>query len=168
MRAVKSYLENNGIQVFVDIHEMNVGENISTFIDRALRENQYILSLISQNSLKSGWVNTEFSAALLLNRLGKKWLPALLDNSPFDDKFIKKTQDQFDKDIAKKNKEIKEAIDKGRDFRHHTDELNRLNDLKNDFSKNIQAIKSFLSVDISGPLFDVGMGRIVKTVLSDQ
>lgn len=164
MRAVKAHLEDNGIQVFVDIQDMGVGDNIAAFIDRALAENQFILSLISQNSLKSGWVNTEFSGALLLNRFGKKWLPALLDKSAFDDKFIKKTQDEFDKKTAALGKSISEAVQKGRDIRQYTDELARLTDLKNDFIKNIQAIKNNLSVDVSGPMFDVGMGRIVKTI----
>lgn len=74
MRAVKDVLEDNGIDVFVDIQHMGVGDNIEVFIEKALRENQFILSIISGNSLKSGWVNQELSAALLLSRFGSKWL----------------------------------------------------------------------------------------------
>jgi hypothetical protein len=164
MRAVKAHLEDNGIQVFVDIQDMGVGDSISAFIDKALADNQFIMSIISRNSLQSGWVNQEFSAALLLGRFGKKWLPVLLDNAAFDNVFINDAQDGFDKRITEQKKLLKAALQKNRDTRPFTDELERLTDLKNDFGKNIQAIKAHLAADVSGALFEVGMGKVVRTI----
>ncbi len=164
MRAVKDVLENNDIEVVVDIHNMGVGDNIEVFIEKALRENQFILSIISENSLKSGWVNKELSAALLLSRLGKRWLPILLDKSCFDDDFYDNTLDEFDKIIADMGAKMTQALAKGRDVRPFQDSLARTQDLRNDFGKVIQALRNHLGEDISGQLFDSGMARVVKTI----
>lgn len=54
MRSVKSALEENGIKVFVDIKDMGAGDDIQGFIDKAFKDNHFIISLISRNSLLSG------------------------------------------------------------------------------------------------------------------
>lgn len=164
MRAVKAYLEDHDIKVFVDIQDMGVGDRIDAFIEKALQENQFILSVISENSLKSGWVNQELGAALLLNKFGKKWLPVLLDNKAFDDGFFSETMDEFDEKVKAKQKSVQDALEKGRDIRAFMDDLIRLKDLQNDFAKTIQALKSHLGEDISGKLFDHGMARVVKSI----
>ena len=164
MRAVKAYLEDHDIKVIVDIQDMGVGNKIETFIDKALQENQFILSIISQNSLKSGWVNQELGATLLLNKFGKKWLPVLLDKKCFEPSFYNETMDEFDVKIKNLQKEIKAALSKNRGINAFTDELSRHKDLQNDFDKTIQALKSHLAEDIGGNLFEHGMSRVVKAI----
>ena len=164
MRAVKAYLEDHNIKVFVDIQDMGVGDNISAFIDRAFQENQFILSIISQNSLKSGWVNKELSATFLLSKFGKKWIPVLLDNAGFDIGFYNNTMDAFEEKIKTIDIEIKTAIDKGRGLQAFTDERERIIAHKNDFDKTIQNLKNHLAQDISGQLFEFGMGKVVNTI----
>jgi len=164
MRAVKGHLEDQGIKVFVDIQDMGVGDNISAFIDKAFKDNQFILSIISQNSLKSGWVNKELNATFLLARFDKKWIPVLLDNACFDPKFYNDTMDAFEEKLKAIDNEIKIAIDKGRGIQAFTDERSRLNDLKNDFDKTIQNLKNHLVQDISGQLFDFGMSKVVTAI----
>jgi hypothetical protein len=164
MRAVKAYLEDHNIKVFVDIQDMGVGDNISAFIDRAFQENQFILSIISQNSLKSGWVNKELSATFLLSKFGKKWIPVLLDNAGFDIGFYNNTMDAFEEKIKTIDIEIKTAIDKGRGIQAFTDDRERIIALKNDFDKTIQNLKNHLAQDISGQLFEFGMGKVVNAI----
>lgn len=166
MRAVKAYLEDHSINVFVDIQDLGVGDNISAFIDRAFQENQFILSIISQNSLKSGWVNKELNATLLLQKFGKKWLPVLLDKKCFEPSFFNETMDEFDLKINNLVKEITTALDKKRGIDAFTDELTRQRDLQHDFDKTIQTLKSHLAEDISGNLFEHGMSRVVKAIKS--
>ena len=164
MRAVKDFLERNGVSVTVDAEDLTVGRNINAFIDQALKDNQVILSLVSQNSLKSGWVNKELTAALLLNKFDKKWLPLLLDKKGFEQSFFNTTMDEFDVRIKDLQKEVQLALEKGRDIRPFTDELERMQDLRNDFGKTIQALKNHLGEDISGNLFDYGMDRVLKAI----
>lgn len=166
MRAVKAYLEDHNIKVFVDIQDMGVGDNISAFIDRAFQENQFILSIISQNSLKSGWVNKELSATLLLQKFEKKWLPVLLDKKCFEQSFFDETMDEFDLKIKNLVKEVTTALEKNRGINAFADELTRQRDLQHDFDKTIQTLKSHLAEDISGNLFEHGMSRVVKAIKS--
>lgn len=164
MRAVKSYLEDQDIKVVVDIQDLGVGVKIEDFINKALRENQAVLSIVSQNSLKSGWVNQELSAALLMSKFDKKWIPVLLDRKCYELAFFNKTMDGFDLKIKKLQTTIEETLKKGRDIRSFTDELERLKDLQNDFGKTIQALKNHFTEDISGNSFEHGMLRVVKAI----
>jgi hypothetical protein len=164
MRAVKAFLEDHDIKVFVDFQDMNVGDKIEDFIDKALKDNGIILSIISQNSLKSGWVNKELSAALLLKKYDKKWIPVALDNKCFEPAFYNETMDEFDLKIQNLNKEIQATLEKNRDISPFTDELKRLRSLQNDFGETIQALKGHLVVDISGGSFDSGMAKVVKAI----
>lgn len=164
MRAVKDFLEKQGIKVFVDINDLAVGGNIEAFIEKAFKENQVILSIISEHSLKSGWVNQELNTALLLNKFGSKWLPVLLDRKCFDPVFYNNTLDEFDAKLKEMNKTLQATLKKGRDIRPFTDELERLKDLQSDFGKTIQTLKNHLAEDISGNLFEHGMTRVVKAI----
>lgn len=164
MRTVKDFLEDNGIKVTVDMQDLGVGDKIESFIDKALKDNQFILSIISSNSLKSGWVNKELSATLLLNKFDKKWLPVLLDRKCFEPSFYNETMDEFDLKIKNLNKEIQVTLKKNRDIRSFTDELERLKDLQNDFGQTIKSLKGHYVEDISGNLFDFGMSRVLKAI----
>ena len=145
---------------------MNVGDKIDAFIDKALQENQFILSIISQNSLKSGWVNQELGATLLLKKFDKKWLPVLLDKKCFETSFYNETMDEFDIKIKNLQKAIKAAITKDRGINAFSDDLTRERNLRNDFDNTIQALKSHFNEDISGNLFEYGMARVVKAIQS--
>ena len=167
MRAVKGELEQNGIKVFADIFEMEAGENIQTFIDKAMKGNMFVLSLISQNSLKSGWVNIELSGAMMLDKFKKKWLPARLDDACFDDDFYFNTLDSFDERIKGVQAKVQKAMDRNVDYRPFEDELLRAEDMKANFGRVVKTLKSVLVVDISEKMFELGMNRIIKTIKSN-
>lgn len=164
MRSVKGHLEDNGVQVIVDIQNLGVGDNIQNFIEKALQENQYILSIISEHSLRSGWVNQELSSALLLRNFGKKWLPVLLDKKCFEASFFNTVMDEFDEKIKGIETEMQTALAKGRGVQAFTDDLKRARDLRHDFDETIQALKGNLGQDISGPLFEFGMEKVIKAI----
>jgi len=164
MRSVKSYLENNGIQVRVDLQDLGVGDNIKDFIDKALKESQFILSIISEHSLRSGWVNQELNTTLLLRNFGKKWLPVLLDKKCFEASFFNAVMDEFDDKIKGLEEEMQKALAKGRGVLAFTDDLKRERDLRNDFDETIQALKGNLGQDISGQLFEFGMDKVIKAI----
>ena len=164
MRSVKSHLESNGVQVVVDIQNLAIGDNIKDFIDKALKENQFILSIISEHSLRSGWVNQELNTTLLLRNFGKKWLPVLLDKKCFEASFFNALMDEFDEKIKGIENEMQVALSKGRGVLAFTDDLKRARDLRNDFDETIQALKGNLGQDISGPLFEFGMDKVIKAI----
>ncbi len=165
MRAIKGELVDNGIQVFVDYSDMGAGDDIQSFIDRAFKENNFIISLISENSLLSGWVNKELSAAMLLNRLSSKWIPVALDKSCFDSEFYDRAMDSIDAEVERLRNLMKQALEKDRDTSPYEDDLKRQRDLKANLGTTLETLKKVLVVDISDiKLFDSGIAQIVKAI----
>lgn len=165
MQAIRGYLEKNDIKVVVDIADMAAGEDIQSFIDKAFKENHFVLSIISENSLLSGWVNKEMSASLLLNRLSAtKWIPVSLDRSCFDPDFYSKAMDQIDAKIAENKERIKKALEADRDIRQYNDEMSRLRDLSANLGTTLESLKRVLVTDITGAMFESGMQRVLNTI----
>jgi len=164
MRSVRAALEDAGIKVFVDVFEMEAGESIQAFIEKALKENTFILSLISKNSLVSGWVNVELTSAIILNKFDKKWIPARLDDAYFDTDFFFETLQSLDEKIEKYRANVQKGLDHKVDIRPFQNELGRLIDAKADFGKTIEVLKERYVVDISEKLFEVGISKIINTI----
>lgn len=167
MRSVNAYLKEKGIRVFVDVHELEVGDNLEDFIQRALQENQFIISLISEHSLKDGWVNEGLKMTTILQRFGKsKWIPIALDKKYEDPDFYNQVLDSFDERIKKYKENIKIALERDRDVRSLTSELNRLNALKVEFASTMELLQTVSVADISGNMFELGMGRVLRAIES--
>lgn len=164
MHAVRGYLEKNDIKVFVDIADMGPGEDIQSFIDKAFKENHFVLSLVSENSLQSGWVSKEISAAILLNRLASKWIPVSLGQSFFDPGFYFTASTQIEGKIGEVREHMKKALEADLDTRPFEDEMGRLRDLKANLGSTLESLKKVLVTDISGPMFEPGMQKVLQAI----
>lgn len=164
MHNVKNALELQGIKVIVDVKDVGAGEDIQGFIDKAILENHFIVSLVSRNSLVSGWVNKEMSAALLLNRLSNKWIPASLDNDWISPDFYEKALDIIDGRINDLKTRMKKALEDDHDTGPYEDDLRRDRELKSNLGTTLQALKKVNVVDISGLSFAGGMKKIVESI----
>ncbi len=166
MRSVKAYLEKHDIKVFVDIQDLGVGDRIENFIEKALRDNQFIVSIISENSLKDGWVNQGLKVTNILERFGsQKWVPLSIDQSYVDPSFFNNAMDFFEEREEEISNQMKIAIDKKRDTRSLQAERTRIQDLKNEFPNTIQALGETSVADISGRFFDIGMNRAINAII---
>jgi TIR domain len=68
------------IQVWLDIHQIRPGDHLSTEIEKGLKESDYYLLLISENSNTSTWVRREIASAIgLADRKKLAVIPFLLD-----------------------------------------------------------------------------------------
>ncbi|MFN0036173.1 MAG: TIR domain-containing protein [Saprospiraceae bacterium] len=164
MRSVKSFLEDHGVHVHIDLNDISAGSEIQGFIDKALRENDFVVSIISQNSLESGWVSKELTVAQFLNKTNQNWIPIAIDGAWKDDKFFFSVNDSIDKKITGVRKQMRKALDSDLDISPFTEELKRFQDLKASIGSTIATLKTLLVVDISGELFEVGMGKVVKKI----
>jgi len=72
--------------------------------------------------------------------------------------------DEFDEKIKGIETEMQTALAKGRGVQAFTDDLKRARDLRHDFDETIQALKGNLGQDISGPLFEFGMEKVIKAI----
>lgn len=164
MHNVKNALEMQGIKVIVDVKDVGAGEDIQGFIDKAIKENHFIVSLVSRNSLVSGWVNKEMSAALLLNRLSNKWIPVCLDRDWNDPDFYEKAMDIIEREITGLKAKMKKALEDDHDTGPYEDDLRRQRELKSNLGTTLQALKKVNVVDIAGPSFAGGIQKVVAAI----
>jgi len=75
-------LENAGINIWLDAKEIKVGDSISKKIEEGISESYFLFLVISSNSVKSKWVESEYSTALnaqLDSGTGPKIIPILIE-----------------------------------------------------------------------------------------
>ncbi len=79
---LETELNAKGVRFWRDIHDMKAGR-IETQIDRAINQNRTVLLILSQNSIKSDWVEHEVRTARGLEKdMGRDVLcPVALDDS---------------------------------------------------------------------------------------
>ena len=164
MERVKGWLESNGVEVTVDVQDMRAGEDIESFIRSAFDKSRFVLSMVSQNSLMSGWVSKEFNTALVLNNRTSKWIPVSLDKSVFDRKFYEDANERIDRELEDLKKTMIEHLKDDYDTRPLHAQLNRLKDLKSNLGYTTESLQRVLIVDIAGPSFDQGMKKVLDSM----
>jgi len=77
------HLEGYGIPIWIDSRELLIGDSLIQKIRDGLNNAEYVVALISKNSISSDWVNKELDIAMNQEIEDRriKVLPALLDNS---------------------------------------------------------------------------------------
>ncbi|MEN9414854.1 MAG: hypothetical protein RLZ62_1158 [Bacteroidota bacterium] len=164
MERVKGWLESNGVEVTVDVQDMRAGEEIESFIRSAFDKSRFVLSMVSQNSLMSGWVSKEFNTALVLNNRTSKWIPVSLDKSVFEYEFYVEAMSDIEKMHDEMSARMIETLQKKMDITPLQDEMSRLNSLKSTLGNTIAELKKVLIVDIAGPSFEQGMKKVLASM----
>jgi hypothetical protein len=162
---MRDKLKQNGHTVIIDKDDLRGGGSIMQFIQNGIKEADVVLSIVSGESLQSGWVGLESIAAMYAVWLAdKKFVPVRLDNVLFDSKFqiqalrgIKEKMEEMDRDIQ----EIRSL---GSDARDLEDDRKRLFDLQKDFSTILQKLKSVRLVDLSAPNFEQGFREVLDAL----
>ena len=167
MERVKGWLESNGVEVTVDVQDMRAGEDIESFIRSAFDESRFVLSMVSQNSLMSGWVSKEFNTALVLNNRTTRWIPVSLDKSVFEYEFYVKAMTDIEKMHDEMSTLMIEALQKKMDITPLQDEMSRLKNLKANLGNTIAELKSVLIVDIAGISFEPGMKKVLESMKNE-
>lgn len=64
VRELKARLENDGAKIWIDDVEINIGDHLIDKISEAIKENKYMVVVLSRNSVESNWVKQELSWAM--------------------------------------------------------------------------------------------------------
>ena len=166
MEAIHRYLSEKGYGVISDTQDMRPGEEIQDFINSALKESNCILTLVSRNSLSSGWVSREMVAARILGRSYKVWIPLALDDSFMNDSFIDELRTEIEKKIEELGRRIRDNVNNMRANKTANDKYNRLIELRDELERSFSDLQNRLVVDISGDKFERGMEKVSKAVKS--
>ncbi|MCS7036247.1 MAG: TIR domain-containing protein [Saprospiraceae bacterium] len=166
-RRVRDYLRQQGVQTILDEDDMPAGMNIMAFIQQSVRACDAMISIVSERSLKSGWVGQESVAAMYAIWLAdKKFIPVRLDSVAFDIDFQIAAQEALQQRLQEMDEKIARLRQAGGDTRAFDDDRERLFELKNNLGKIIQQLKSVLALDISGDKFEMGMRKVVESIRS--
>jgi hypothetical protein len=148
---------------------MKAAQDIMGFIQHSIKNCDVVLSVVSSQSLMSGWVGQESMAAFYAIWLAdKKFIPVKLDDVNFDIKF----QIAVQKGIQTKLQELEEGLAElrsipGADTRAFDDDRNKLIEIQNNLGKIIQRLKSVLTLDISGDNFEGNMKKVLESILEN-
>jgi len=163
---IKDRLELAGIEVTIDSVALTTGGNITEFIKRCIQESGITLSLVSKNSLMSGWVAMETIWSTYSETLrGRSFFPCNIDNEFFDDDFADKVFDAIDERLEKIEQTLKIRLEKKRGFGDQIDERDRLYKLKVELPSIISRLKNSLCVSLIEGHFDSGMEKVIKDIL---
>jgi len=163
---VKKFLEDGNCQVTIDEEDIEAAQSINGFIRESIKQNHFIISVVSQHSLSSGWVGRESTATFFAEWLAdKQFIPVRLDNSFNDPRFYVTTL----RSIEEKIKELDGLIVETQSYRADTAPLDlerkKQLDLKANLGDILQKLKSINTVDISGDNFEQGMQRVLSRIV---
>ena len=162
---VKNFLVKEGFDVIIDEEDMKAGEMIMQFIHDGIKSADAVVSIVSGKSLQSGWVGGESIAAMYAVWLAeKKFIPVRLDNVVFDIDFQIAAQETLITKIKELKAKIKKLEDLGGNASAFREDLERMNDLKNNLGKIIQRFKSVLMLDITGNNFAPNMKKVASGI----
>ena len=82
VRRLKEDLKSHGIHIWVDEDEMKVGDSLTQKIERGIKDNDFVIGVISHNSINSKWVQKELSISIVeeIESNKPKVLPIRLDD----------------------------------------------------------------------------------------
>lgn len=168
--AIYKYLKSKNISVKIDSIDKSLTEDVSSFILEQFRLSDYVILLISPNSLASGWVGVEHELALFSDQLSvAKYLVITSDEGRFnnDNNYYLEVHGLIDQKIREIESFIKKAKGTGYTNPYHA-QLERFSKRKNSLGEVFSRLKARgTAADISGDLFETGMQRICEQILAD-
>ncbi|MBX3254047.1 MAG: toll/interleukin-1 receptor domain-containing protein [Chitinophagaceae bacterium] len=163
---LKNRLEKEGVTVILDSASMQAGTAINDFISKSILRADAILSVVSVNSLTSGWVGVETINTIFIRNFfpEKKFIPCALDNSFFEDNFVDKALLKIDARLSELRDHSVSRAAKGMRFTDYDDEQARLSGLSIKLPDIVKHLKADLCIDISGANLDTNFSRILDTI----
>jgi hypothetical protein len=164
---IQAFLVSRGVSVTRDRDNMEAGERISDFIKDGIKESKFVVSVVSERSLQSGWVGTESVAASFASWLTDQcFIPVGLDHKLFDDNFYIEALTTINQKIAQKEANATQVKELGGDSAVITKEIKRLYDLKTNLGNILDRLRESLVIDLSGDAasFDNGMTKVLERI----
>lgn len=162
---IYNYLRNYKVNTFWDVISMEAGEEIENRLELEIQSAEFFLIIVSENSLRSSWVNKEAMMARMNieNGLGSRIIPIVIEERFYDndDSLVKDILDYFDEKISRQSRWMKERIDKdsGEDiFQSQRAEYKLQRD---NFWKIMKTLKERATVRLTDGHFESGMQRII-------
>jgi hypothetical protein len=169
-QLLKIKLEEKGIKVIMDTTAMKAGTSIEEFISESIRTAQATVSVVSNNSLLSGWVAMETVNMMNFEMLfkGKKLIPCCLSNDFTNDNFVNNAITAFEKRLTEIAALIQEHDKNYIDSRDLNDEKSRINFLKYNLDGIVGKLKKTLYINIEGDNLDNNLPKILEAIETEK
>lgn len=148
---IRDHLANSGIEVTIDQDSMDPGQEIKSFIKESIEKADAVLSLISNRSLKSGWVGVEtFDTMFAESQSGKrKLIGCILDSDFYKSDYTTKTIDELDEEIETRKEILIKQLNQGVSVTDISSEIDRLRKLRQNFPETMQRLRDFKCINVS-------------------
>ena len=103
-------LKKQGVSVWFDVQEISIGARFQELIEKALRESNVMVVILSVNSVKSPWIFFELGAAVADN---KRIIPVVIDDIAHEKIPLPLTKYQYlrEKSPVEAGKEVARALE---------------------------------------------------------
>lgn len=166
VNQLKDKLEAAGITVILDSASMQAGTAIDDFITQSIRRADAIVSIVSKNSLTSGWVGVETINAMFIKKYfpEKKFIPCNIGSEFMEDTFTDTARTKLRKRIKAIEKMAAIRAAGGRRFVDFDDEWRRLENLDKALPEIVQYLKNNLCIAIGGRSLNANLGKILEAI----
>jgi hypothetical protein len=163
--ALKARLENAQLNVILDSASMKAGTEIKNFISKSIQNSKATISVVSNNSLLSGWVGIETVNALNFKDFfpEKEFIACCLDEDFIKDNYVKDASAKFQKRLDEIAAEINRRNNEN-DSRDLNEEKSRLIMLDKSLDGIIGKLKSMLRIDIAGNNLEKNFEKILDAI----
>jgi hypothetical protein len=163
---LKVKLEEAGITVILDSASMQAGTAIDDFITASIKKANAIVSVVSKNSLTSGWVGVETINAMFIKKYfpEKKFIPCNIDSEFMKDKFTDTARAKLRKRIKAIEKMAAARAAGGKRFVDFDDEWRRLENLDKALPEIVQYLKNDLCIAIGGRSLSANLNKILDAI----
>jgi hypothetical protein len=165
---IYNYLNAEGLEARIDTAHKSLMEDVYPFIREQFRLSDYVILLISPDSLASGWVGVEHELALFSDQLNlSKYLVVTNDKGRFnsDNQYFLEVLAIIDQKIS----ELKELVEKVEKMGYlknpYRPQLERFDKRKTSFGEVFDLLKARgTAADISGDRFEENIRRICDQI----
>ena len=166
-KKLRTALEKNGVKVTIDIEKLRAGDKIEDFIDDAVQDSDFTISIVSKHSLKSAWVIVE-SLEMLIHekvRRKKKFIPVFIDKSFLQDSFQSELIEGVEQSLTTLNTEIRKLTKKFLLTTNLESKRTKLIELRNNIDKILARLNQSLTLDFSTPAkFNKNLPQLVSMI----
>jgi len=157
-----------GFEVIQDVEAMKAGAIIRQFIIDSVANSDVTLSLVSNNSLKSGWVATETINTFFLENFksDKKFIAVYIDGDFFNNRFVIDATKEIDVKIKELDDLMKEYAEYKIDSTDLNNEKTRLFQLRNNLGNILVRLRESLCIDIKNDNYDKNIGKVIDAIKS--
>jgi hypothetical protein len=163
--AARRYLKRHGVAYVSDFTQINAGQEISEFVANKALKSQFILILVSLNSLKEGWTGLERHLDILSNSLiQRNVIPLSLDNSLAQPRIVERELARIEEQLDEIDEHIQQKLAANQPAQDLEAKRTDLTVLHNNLPKIVQRLRSVSAADISGNNFEPGMKKVLQTI----